>query len=138
MGRLFTPLIAGVFGVLVGAFLSGMLIERLAAVTAPGPWSDVVLVGFSGLTGLLFAALGAWLDDAVDSNQLAVTPLRHLLTLTTTGIGALVGALFYFGLTRVTGPLEPEAGRLFAGFIMALFALMGFDKGRKIARTTIY
>ena len=138
MGRLITPLVAGIFGLLVGAYLSGMLIERVGTVTPPGPWSDVVLVGFAGLTGLLFAVIGAWLDGAVDSNHLAVTPLRHLLTLTTTGIGALVGALFYFGLTRITGPLDPEAGRLFAGFIMALFALMGFDKGRKIARTAIY
>ena len=138
MRRLFTPLVSGVLGVLVGAYLSGLLIERLSAVTAPGPWSDVVLVGFSGLTGLLFAVLGAWLDDAVDTNQLAVTPLRHLMTLTFTALGALAGALVYAGLTRLTGPLEPQAAKVFAGFVMMIFALIGFDKGRRTARSAIY
>ena len=138
MGRLFTPLIAGAFGVLVGAYLSGWLIEVMRQSLPPGPWSDAVLIGFAGLTGLLFAVLGAWLDSAVDTNQLAVTPLRHLMTLTFTAVGALVGAGFYYGLTRITGPLEPEAAKLFAGFIMGLFALMGFDKGRRTAQTAIY
>lgn len=138
MGRLFTPLVAGTLGVLVGAYLSGILVEQLSATTAPGPWSDVVLVGFAGLTGLLFAVIGAWLDGAVDTNHLAVTPLRHLMILTYTAIGALVGALVFAGLTRLTGPLEPGAAKVFGGFTMVLFALAGFDKGRGAARASIY
>ena len=138
MGRLFTPIITGLLGLLVGAFLSGILIERMLATTPPGAWQDVLLVGFAGLTGLLFAVIGLWLEESVDTNHLAVTPLRHLLTLTFTLVGALAGAVVFRGLTHLTGPLDPEAARLFGGFIMGLFALMGFDKGRRTAQTAIY
>ena len=138
MGRLFTPLVTGILGLLVGAYLSGVLIERMLLTTPPGPWQDVVLVGFAGLTGLLFAVVGLWLDGAVDTNQLAVTPLRHLMILVYTVTGALLGAVVFYGLTRLTGPLAPETARLFGGFVMAIFAFAGFDKGRQAASTRIY
>ena len=138
MGRLLTPLVAGGFGLLVGAYLSGLLIAQLSVVTPPGPWSDVVLVGFAGLTGLLFAVIGAWLEGAVDTNHLAVTPLRHLVVLTYTFLGAMIGAGVYLGLTKVAGPLPPLGAKVFAGFLIGLFALLGLDTGRRSARARIY
>ena len=133
-------LVAGGIGAAAGVFAAVMLIAGLRGHGGGAPaWEFALIASLGGMGALVFSVLAAWMTAAADTDQLAVRPTRHLMTLTTALIGGAAGLALYAGLAAASGGAVPaEAGRVFAGALMLLGGLAGLGLGRALAVKAYY
>ena len=131
-------LIGGAVGVFGAVFLLGAL--RMHGGGGP-VWEATLITALAGLSALVFAILSGWLTSSVDTDQLAVAPTRHLLTLSMTLVGGALGLAAYLGLVALAGgpgTLAPGASKVFGGALMLLGGSAGLGAGRLLAVKAYY
>ena len=137
--RFFTIFGASLIGLVLGAFFAALMIDMMGG--QGQSWSAAFLAVTAILTSLLFALLGAWLTGSVESEQYAVAPTRHLVTLLSGLTGAGAGLGVYWLIRQAAGPevmLAPLFAQLSSLVLMTVGGLFGLYFGRLFARLRIY